>query len=112
MALASQEFRALQEALVDAFDFNHLKIMLKFGPGWNLDEIAAPGPLTSVVFNVIAYAEAHGAVPDLVRAALAANPENQKLKAFEANHPHLAREEAAAEGAIVEQPRYEFSGRP
>jgi hypothetical protein len=79
MPLTGQQFRALQEALVSAFDAGSLAMMLKFELNKTLGVITGPGPLKVMVFALIEVAEMEGWTLDLVRAARIANPGNPKL---------------------------------
>ena len=109
MALTAQEYAELQDAFVDAFDYAHLERMVTFGTAWRLRDITAPGPLTQVVFELIGYADAQGAIPALVAAARRENPGNPTLKAFAEKHPHLVGGAAPATGPVVAQESPPFS---
>ena len=56
--------------------------MLRFGLDKSLDAIAGSGSLGDTVFQLIQHAIAHGFVPALFDAALAANPANPALLAI------------------------------
>jgi hypothetical protein len=58
--------------------------MVRFGLNENLDAVAAPGNLRDTLFELVRHAEAHGLVPALYDAALAAAPENSDLRALAA----------------------------
>jgi class 3 adenylate cyclase len=71
----------LARALLSAFPSqSDLQRMLAYGLDRNLVEIAAPGNLTHVVFELVQKAQAGGWLMDLVKAAREANPGNPLLK--------------------------------
>ena len=73
---------ALYRALLSAFPKpGELEQMLYLGMGINLAEIAS-GDLSNQVYGVIRYTEARGRVPELLKAARSANPENPDLQAL------------------------------
>src|SRR5258708_23902306 len=75
----------LQNALLSAFpSWLDLKQMVDFELNENLDSIVRNSNLKHTVFELIKWAEAHGRMNDLIRAALKANPDNLELHAFAA----------------------------
>ncbi|MUG92830.1 NACHT domain-containing protein [Scytonema sp. UIC 10036] len=81
MNLSGQQWKQLQEALLDAFpDKSLLEQMLLFGLDKHLDAIVEGGSLEKIVFSLIKTALAQGWLVDLVRAAYNSNPGNLSLK--------------------------------
>ncbi len=81
MNLSGQQYRKLQEALIDAFpDKRSLEQMLLFELGKNLNAITGGDNLQAIVFQLIQTAKAQGWIEDLDRAAREANPGNQNLQ--------------------------------
>lgn len=71
----------LRGALLSAFPTrSKLEQMLSLRLDWRLEEIAAPGNLGDVVFELLKYAEAKEQIDDLLQAASADNPGNLQLK--------------------------------
>ena len=85
MTLQPQTAKLLSEALLQAYTYNSLEIMLFYELGKKLGHIAPMGNLEEVIFNVISTAEMQGWTSDLVHAAHDANPGNVKLKKFANN---------------------------
>src|SRR4051794_41690346 len=82
MALTGAQWKLLNDALVKAFPgLPQLTMMLQFQCNVALAQIAAPGPLNRVVFQVIQTAEAEGWTGGLVAGARASNPRNADLAA-------------------------------
>jgi 5'-methylthioadenosine/S-adenosylhomocysteine nucleosidase len=78
--LKGPQLRQLSEALLSAFPMRSaLAQMVLIGLDKNLDAIAGEGSLTSVVFELIQWAESHGRRADLLNAARAQNPDNPQL---------------------------------
>lgn len=77
--LSGSQMAQLQVALEAAFDKSELTQMLKVELGENLDSIAGSGTLTTIVFNLIQWAERHERVGDLLRGAQAQRPGNSVL---------------------------------
>ncbi|MUG99208.1 hypothetical protein F7734_45725 [Scytonema sp. UIC 10036] len=83
MNLSGQQWKQLQEALLDAFpNKSSLEQMLLFGLDKNLDAIAEGGSLENIVFNLIKTSKAQGWLVDLIDAARKENPGNSKLSAI------------------------------
>jgi hypothetical protein len=83
MTLDGRQVETLHRALLSAFPTERaLQQMVRFGMDLNLAEVAS-GNLADQVFDVLRYAEARGAVPQLIESALAANPTNPDLRALE-----------------------------
>ena len=72
--------RDLPDALLSAFDANSFEQMLRMYFDTRLDEITGNDDgMRSAVLDVIAYAELRSQTLQLVRAARAANPDNERL---------------------------------
>ncbi|MUG94775.1 hypothetical protein F7734_21355 [Scytonema sp. UIC 10036] len=83
MNLSGQQWKQLQEALIDAFTNNSsLEQMLLFGLDKNLDAIAEGGSLENIVFSLIKAAVTQGWLVDLIDAARKENFGNEKLEAI------------------------------
>jgi hypothetical protein len=80
--LAPGQFEGLQNALLDAFNCQTLRRMLRTKLDTRLDHIAGNGPFADVVYDVIDWAEREGCVERLVRAARAFVPGNETLERF------------------------------
>jgi hypothetical protein len=75
--------KEFQEALISAFPrYADLEQMVRHHLDENLESVAGPGPLDSVVFQLIKWAESRGQLDDLIQGAKVANPGNHKLKIF------------------------------
>jgi hypothetical protein len=79
MSLSGQQFKALQNGLIAAFDHNSLTQMLRFELDKRLGVIAGGDDMETLVFNLIDRAEREGWVLDLLRAARVTNPRNAVL---------------------------------
>lgn len=83
MNLSGQQWKQLQEALLDAFpNKSSLEQMLLFGLDKNLDAIAEGGSLETIVFSLIKTAVAQGWLLKLIYVARKSNPGNPCLKAI------------------------------
>lgn len=83
--LTGAQFGALQAALLSAFTLETLRPMVKVGLNETLDAIAGGSNLSAVIFSLIEWAQRTGRLADLVRAALAAAPQNPDLQVFAAS---------------------------
>jgi len=82
MPLTGSEFQQLQQALLSAFPTGaSLGQMVRFGLDESLDAIAT-GNLSTMVFQLITWADAQGRVAELVAEAQKANPRNPALVAL------------------------------
>ena len=89
--LDGQLIGALQAALLDAFTLDTMRQMTRIYLDAELEDIAGGSDFSGITFNLIAWAERNGRLPDLLNGALAAVPGNAKLKACaDALRPHLA----------------------
>lgn len=83
MKLAQTQRKQLHQALLDAFiNESELAQMISFELDENLEAIAGKGSLSSIIFNLIRWAEAQGRTEELVKGALAQNPRNSSLQKF------------------------------
>lgn len=90
MSLTGAQVQELQDALVRAFDQGALLQMARVQLEVNLFAVAGGNSLNDVVFNLIAWAERTGRTADLIAGALAHNPQNPELRAFQARYPAAA----------------------
>ncbi len=82
---------ALQAALLDAFTLDTMRQMTRIYLDAELEDIAGGSDFSGITFNLIAWAERNGRLPDLLDGALAAVPGNAKLNACAALlRSHLA----------------------
>lgn len=86
--LTGQQFGALQQALLDAFSLDELRMMVRIKLGENLEVIASTGSLATIVDELIRWAERYGRLADLVRGASKTRPGNRELQAFVASWQH------------------------
>lgn len=81
--LTHEQASEFQNALVNAFPTrSDLARMVRYELDINLEEVGSGQSLQEAVSNVIDWAESHGRTTDLIRAALAVNPDNSRLKSF------------------------------
>src|SRR4051812_46805958 len=91
----SDEMRRLRHALLSAFPRrDDLARLVSFGLDHRLEEISGAGNQAGAVFELIRWAEATGRIPDLIRAALDANPGNPELRAVANEAGELLRRES------------------
>lgn len=94
----SPHVQHLYQALLSAFPTeDDLRQMVRFGLEEDLESIAGSGPLRTVVFKLVQWAEARGRLATLLTAALKANPENPALRALDAA-------QVFAEGSAIDSP--------
>jgi hypothetical protein len=86
MKLDNRQFAQLQAALLHSFDRDALRMMVRLQLNENLDAVAGNDDLTTVVFDLITWAERTNRVGDLVNGALAANPANPELQQLAADY--------------------------
>jgi hypothetical protein len=83
LKLTAAQRRQLYEALVSAFPTSRdLERMTRYGLKENISNIASDGSLSTIVFDLIAWAESSGRLEDLITAARKANPGNEILEDF------------------------------
>jgi hypothetical protein len=76
-----EQRRRLHQALLAAFDQDGLERMVRYRLNERLGGVVPPGPLQAVVFRLIEWAEQHGRVEELVRAARDERPGNREVQA-------------------------------
>ena len=82
MPLSGDQFKRIQEALLDAYDEPSLRRMVRTRLDITLDHVAGGGNLSEIVFNLIGWAERTGNVQALIDAATVDNPGNPALQAL------------------------------
>ncbi len=82
MPLSGDQFKRIQEALLDAYDESSLRQMVRTRLDITLDHVAGGGNLSEIVFNLIGWAERTGNVRALIDAATVDNPGNPALQAL------------------------------
>ncbi|MBG0744779.1 MAG: hypothetical protein IV298_15170 [Cylindrospermopsis raciborskii KL1] len=80
MKLTAFETEKLLEALLNAYDHDSLRIMVRLKLGETLERFAGRGKLETVVFNLIESAERRGKLQRLIVGAYENNPDNPLLK--------------------------------
>lgn len=82
-AFTGNHFRQLQEALVEAFpDPMRLRELCQFALGFNLLRVTTASGLDGQVFELIGYAQAKGALDELIKGAWELNYGNPLLRSF------------------------------
>ena len=101
MKLNKGQLNQVHQTLLRAFDRDSLRIMLRLQLNESLDAVTGDDDLTTVVFDLITWAERTNRLGDLVNGALAANPNNPELQQLAADY---ARWQAAAppDGPVAE----------
>jgi formylglycine-generating enzyme required for sulfatase activity len=80
MPLSGKQLKQTQDALLDAYaTVDDLRMLVRFELNENLNAVAGGDNLRVVVFNLLAWAEQHGRVADLITAACAQRPGNAAL---------------------------------
>lgn len=80
-------YHEFQDALLSAFpDYDKLEQMVRYQLDENLLSLAGSGTLSTVIFNLIKWAESNGRLDDLIQAAQTANSGNRALLIFEENY--------------------------
>lgn len=81
--LDGQQFEELQNALMSAFrTYEQLQMLMRTQLNIPLAQIAPPGPLPNVAFQIIEWAEANDRVEDLISGAIKRVPNNPELRRF------------------------------
>jgi formylglycine-generating enzyme required for sulfatase activity len=83
MPLSGWQHQQILQALLPAFNEAELRRLTKHELNEDLDHIAGGKNLTERVYNLIAWADAHGRVPDLVAGARSQNATNPDLIALD-----------------------------
>jgi hypothetical protein len=81
ITLAPSQMERPLQAIINAFSRAELQRALWQSMDMRLDEVAAAGPLTSEVFELLRWANQHDRVAELVYCLYAANPGNLRLAA-------------------------------
>ncbi len=103
LELTGKQLQGLQRALMRAFPTRaNLQQMVLFELDLPLNQVAGPGPLTDVVFQLIEWAKAHGKLEELIVGARSTNSGNPDLKAFVVE-VSLCAEQPQDDGAIESQ---------
>ncbi len=83
MRLNPEDFSELKNALIAAFPRkDNLKQMVRLVLERNLEEITNAGEISTIVFDLITWAESQGKLARLITGAHEMNPDNPILKAF------------------------------
>ncbi len=93
MNLDANQLGQVHRALLQSFDRDELRMMLRLQLDEDLDVVAGDDELKKVVFNLVTWAERSGRLDDLVAGSLAANPQSEELQRLAAD---FARWQAAA----------------
>ncbi len=80
--ISGRQYHAFHEALVNAYTDETMAQMVTFQLDENFAEIAGGSNLGARAFNLIAWAQRNGRLPDLISAAIEFNPGNAKLRNF------------------------------
>ncbi len=81
MSLSGEDFKKLQEAMLQAYpNKGDLEQMVRFYLDNNLDAIAGGNTIQEIIFKLIQRAEARGKLKDLLNAILKDRPDNLQLK--------------------------------
>ena len=84
MEWSGDQLKQFEKALLSAFpEINDLKRMVRFNLNEQLPRIAGGTNLTDTVFDLLQWAESHGKLENLLKAARAANSGNPDLIEFE-----------------------------
>lgn len=111
MPLTGSEFKELQDALLDAFDYSGLKQMVLTELGADLEEVALGGSLKDITFELITWTERSGRTQALVAGAMAANGDNPRLRQFAAHYTATVTADKV-DTPIVAAPPAGTSGQP
>jgi hypothetical protein len=74
--------RQLQRALISGFTDDELRNLVRLDLDESLDAIVSSGSLSKVAFDLIWWAERQGRTEELIKAVIAANPQNQEIAAL------------------------------
>jgi hypothetical protein len=83
--LDANQLGQVHRALLQSFDRDELRMMLRLQLDEDLDAVAGDDELKKVVFNLITWAERSGRLDDLIAGALAANPQSEELQRLTAD---------------------------
>ena len=82
MALTGPQVKQIQQASLDGYSLDTLRMIMRIELGENLEAIAGPGALSTVAFVLIEWAERTGRVQELINGALAQQPGNALIRAL------------------------------
>lgn len=83
MNLSGEHLKDLQQALLAAYpQKNKLSQMIRFDMELNLSTIAGDEDLSTIVYQLIEWAEAYGKLDELIEKAYKSNPASPQLKNF------------------------------
>lgn len=85
MKLSTDQFNQLQQALLDAYDRDGLRQLVRQAFNQSLDAIAGGSADDEVVASLLEWAEQTGNVPALIAAATAAKPNDPALQTLAAD---------------------------
>ena len=80
--LSGSQAKQLQSALLSAFGISELKHLVTFELNQQLENIVPSGPMSSVAFELIMWSEQHGKTAELIKAVIAARPNNPAVAAL------------------------------
>lgn len=80
MKLTGEQVKLLQDALLEAYDRNSLRRIMRIGMDADFDDIVPDGAYIDQVYAVIEWAEKQARLPDLIRCVCAENPDNAQLQ--------------------------------
>jgi hypothetical protein len=80
LQLTGPQAMKLQMALLSAFSFDELRMLVKFELNEDLDVLVGRGALQEVVYDLIQWSNRQGRAEDLIRAALRARPWNPQIQ--------------------------------
>src|SRR5262245_5386382 len=79
--LSPNEAKQLHEALISGFSYDELAQLVRFELDERLDLIVRPGAFSSVAFELIVWAEQRALTSQLIKAVMAARPNNPNIAA-------------------------------
>src|SRR5262245_34212037 len=82
MPLTGDQEQKLHEAIVSGFDRPGLERLVRFSLSERLDRISSDGPMDTVVFNLIQWADHQGRTADLIQAVQRARPNVPEIQAI------------------------------
>ncbi|QEH35828.1 hypothetical protein OJF2_43850 [Aquisphaera giovannonii] len=80
--LSGTEVKQLHSALLSGFSYADLDMLMKIDLDQRLDSIVPPGSLSTAAFELVMWAEREGRTADLIKAVIAARPNNKDVAAL------------------------------
>jgi hypothetical protein len=80
MRLTGEQAKELHDAILSGFGGSDLDALVRFDLNERLDSVVGNGPLGSVVFSLIEWAERNGRIEDLIQAVQRARPHNTTIQ--------------------------------